>query len=102
MNSSWSKRLFRPAGHDRHDLLAQPEQLARLAKSYGPKGSQQELEETTIGQLTYPLDDRRRGPSPAGGLFSTASDVGVFCRMILGGGVYHGKRVPLGREPSSR
>jgi CubicO group peptidase (beta-lactamase class C family) len=29
---------------------------------------------------------------PAGGLFSTASDVGRFCQMILSGGVYNGKR----------
>ena len=50
------------------------------------------MEETTIGQLTYPLDNRQRGPSPAGGLFSTASDVGVFARMVLSGGVYRGKR----------
>ncbi len=64
-----------------------------LCLPYHPKGTQQELEETTIGQLSYPLDDHKRGPSPAGGLFSTASDVGAFCRMILGGGVYHGKRL---------
>jgi CubicO group peptidase (beta-lactamase class C family) len=29
---------------------------------------------------------------PAGGLFSTAEDVGRFCRMILSGGVFEGKR----------
>jgi len=29
---------------------------------------------------------------PAGGLFSTANDVGRFCQMILCGGVYGGKR----------
>ncbi len=86
------KRLFRPLGMTDTTFWPNAEQLARLAKSYRPKGSQQELEETTIGQLTYPLDNRKRGPSPAGGLFSTASDVGVFCRMILSGGVYHGKR----------
>ena len=86
------KRLFQPLGMIDTTFWPNEEQLARLAKSYRPKGSQQALEETTIGQLTYPLDNRKRGPSPAGGLFSTASDVGVFCRMILGGGVYHGKR----------
>lgn len=86
------KRLFEPLGMTDTTFWPSREQLARLAKSYRPKGSLQELEETTIGQLSYPLDNRKRGPSPAGGLFSTASDVGVFARMILGGGAYHGKR----------
>ena len=31
-------------------------------------------------------------PFPAGGLFSTATDVSLFCRMILNGGVLDGKR----------
>ena len=86
------KRLFAPLGMTDTTFWPNPEQLARLAKSYHPKGAQQDLEETTISQLSYPLDNRKRGPSPAGGLFSTASDVGVFCQMVLGGGVYHGKR----------
>jgi CubicO group peptidase (beta-lactamase class C family) len=29
---------------------------------------------------------------PAGGLYSTASDVGKFCQMLLNGGVWEGKR----------
>ena len=29
---------------------------------------------------------------PAGGLFSTATDLSLFCRMILGGGEFGGKR----------
>ncbi len=46
-----------------------------------------------IDQLTYPLDDRQhRYPMPAGGLFSTAADLSIFCRMILNGGVLDGKR----------
>jgi CubicO group peptidase (beta-lactamase class C family) len=30
---------------------------------------------------------------PAGGLFSTAEDVAIFCQMLLNGGVHHGKRL---------
>ena len=86
------KRLFKPLGMTDTTFWPSTEQLARLAKSYCPKGSEQALAETTIGQFTYPLDNRKRGPSPAGGLFSTASDVGVFCQMILNGGTYQGKR----------
>ena len=29
---------------------------------------------------------------PAGGLFSTAADVGRFCQMVLNGGTFDGKR----------
>ena len=52
-------------------------QLARLAKSYRAAGAG--LEEIPIDQLSYPLSDRGRGASPAGGLFS-------------GGGLLGGRR----------
>ncbi len=42
--------------------------------------------------MTYPLTDTKRHPYPAGGLFSTAEDLGTFCRMILNGGQLDGKR----------
>src|SRR5262249_14519933 len=45
-----------------------------------------------ITQLKYPLNERGRQPVPAGGLFSTADDVGRFCQMVLGDGVFRGKR----------
>ena len=54
------------------------EQLKRLAKSYKPNRDKMDLQESTIGQLKYPLNDRKRQPMPAGGLFSTAADVGPF------------------------
>src|SRR5205823_475796 len=67
-------------------------QLQRLAKSYKPDAAKTGLEETTINQLTYPLADRSRGPSPAGGYFSTAADMGRFGQMILNGGTLGGRR----------
>ena len=33
-----------------------------------------------------------RYAQPAGGLYSTASDVGRFCQMLLNGGTWHGRR----------
>lgn len=86
------KRLFDPLGMKDTTFWPTPEQVGRLAKSYKPNSAKDGLEETTIGQLTYPLTDSRRQPMPAGGLFSTASDVGVFCRMILSGGELGGRR----------
>ncbi len=86
------KRLFGPLGMKDTTFWPNEEQLARLAKSYKPTSDKKNLEETTIGQLTYPLTDRKRQPMPAGGLFSTASDVGRFGQMILNGGEFKDNR----------
>src|SRR5579863_1398181 len=65
----------------------------RVAKSYRPNTDKTGLEEFPISQLTYPLTDRtRRMPMPAGGLFSTAQDTALFCRMLLNGGELDGRR----------
>ena len=86
------KRLFDPLGMKDTTFRPTEEQVKRLAKSYKPDKENKGLEETTIGQCYYPLSDPKRQPFPAGGLFSTASDVGVFCQMILNGGTYKGKK----------
>jgi CubicO group peptidase (beta-lactamase class C family) len=86
------KRLFGPLGMKDTTFWPNEEQLKRLAKSYKPNKDKSDLEETTVTQLRYPLNDRKRQPVPAGGLFSTASDIGRFCRMVLNGGELDGKR----------
>jgi len=86
------KRLFEPLGMKDTTFWPDEGQLARLAKSHRLNADKSDLEETTVTQLEYPLNDRKRQPMPAGGLFSTAGDVGRFCQMILGGGMYQGKR----------
>jgi CubicO group peptidase (beta-lactamase class C family) len=86
------KRLFEPLGMNDTTFWPTEEQVRRLAKSYKPDAAGKGLEEVPITQLSYPLTDRKRHPYPAGGLFSTATDVSTFCRMILQGGVYEGKR----------
>jgi CubicO group peptidase (beta-lactamase class C family) len=86
------KRLFDPLGMKDTTFWPGDEQVSRLAKSYKPNAAKDGLEETTVGQLTYPLQDRRRQPMPAGGLFSTAVDVARFCQMILNGGELDGRR----------
>jgi CubicO group peptidase (beta-lactamase class C family) len=87
-----SRRLFQPLGMKDTTFWPTAEQIKRLAKSYKPNAAKNGLEETDISQLSYPLTDRQRGPSPAGGLFSTALDLSLFCRMIANGGIYEGKR----------
>jgi CubicO group peptidase (beta-lactamase class C family) len=85
--------LFTPLGMKDTTFWPTPDQIGRLAKSYHLDTRTKDLAELPIDQLTYPLDDRRhRFPMPAGGLFSTAADVSIFCKMILNGGVLDGKR----------
>lgn len=87
------ERLFRPLGMKDSTFWPNDEQTARLAKSYKPNQDKTGLEEIKIGQLQYPLSDHaRRYPMPAGGYFSTASDVGRFCQMLLNGGTLDGHR----------
>lgn len=87
-----NQRLFGPLGMKDTTFWPNEEQIARLAKAYGPTADKSDLHETTIGQLKYPLNDPSRKPMPAGGLFSTASDVARFCQMLLNGGEFQGKR----------
>ena len=86
------ERLFKPLGMKDTTFWPNAEQLTRLAKSYKPNADKSGLEEIKIGQLFYPLSDRRRQPMPAGGLFSTARDVARFCQMVLNGGEWEGTR----------
>lgn len=86
------QRLFKPLGMRDTTFWPTESQLKRLAKSYKPNAARDDLEETPIDQLTYPLNNRQRGVCPAGGYFSTASDLAQFCRMILNGGTLDGKK----------
>jgi CubicO group peptidase (beta-lactamase class C family) len=86
------QRLFNPLGMKDTTFWPSEEQVKRLAKAYHPDSRKKGLEEITITQLSYPLNDRKRHPYPAGGLFSTAEDMAAFGRMILNGGSYQGKK----------
>ena len=86
------ERLFKPLGMKDTTFWPNEEQAKRLATAYKPDATKQRLEPTTVSQLRYPLSDRQRQPMPAGGLFSTARDVGRFCQMILNRGQLDGKR----------
>lgn len=87
------QRLFDPLGMKDTTFWPNAEQIGRLAKTYKLDPQTNSLVDVPIDQLTYPLSDRlHRYPMPAGGLFSTAEDVSKFCRMILNGGTFNGKR----------
>jgi CubicO group peptidase (beta-lactamase class C family) len=87
------KRLFGPLGMTDTTFWPTEDQVKRLAKSYKPNKDKTDLEETKVSALKYPLSDRKRYPCPGGGLFSTATDCGVFCQMVLNGGMHNGKRI---------
>ena len=86
------RRLLGPLRMDDTTFWPTEEQLRRLAKVYRTKSDKNGLEEVPMSHLTSPLNDPRRKPVPAGGLFSTASDVVKFCQMMLNLGVYEGRR----------
>ena len=86
-----AQRLFKPLGMKDTALWPTEEQFQHLAKAYKPTADKKGLEEMP----TLPTVDPHRGGKtmafPAGGMFSTATDVSLFCRMILSGGILNGK-----------
>jgi CubicO group peptidase (beta-lactamase class C family) len=85
-------RLFTPLGMKDTTFWPNARQAGRLAKSYKPVKDGKGLEETEVYFIKGGLSDRRRTPFPAGGLFSTASDMARFYQLMLHGGIYENKR----------
>jgi len=86
------QRLFKPLGMKDTTFWPTPNQRKRLAKSYQPSKDSHGLEEIDIFFINGDLSDRKRTAYPAGGLFSTATDLFRFYQMVLNGGVFDGKR----------
>lgn len=85
-------RLFEPLGMRDTTYVLSDEQEQRLAKYYALNKEKTAVVETKIAQLTYPLTNAKRQGFPAGGLFSTAADLGRFGQMILNGGTLEGRK----------
>jgi len=95
------ERLFKPLGMKDTTFWPNEEQLQRLAKSYRENAQKDNLEETDINYLHYPLNDvQHRFPMPAGSLFhggrrgevrSNVSQQGHFPGAALSVGS-HGRR----------
>lgn len=83
-------RLFVPLGMTDTTFYPGAAQIARLAKSYRLENGR--LEETSVKSVyNYALGPGRY-PAANGGLYSTASDYGRFCRMLLNRGTLDGRR----------
>jgi CubicO group peptidase (beta-lactamase class C family) len=87
------QRLFDPLGMKETTFWPDDALLQRLAKSYKQTADKTALEETTVTYLTHPLNDRKRMPLAAGGLFSCASDLVKFYQMVLHEGKANGKQL---------
>ena len=81
------ERLLSPLGMRDTTFWPSPR---RCAKAYKPGAGR--LDETSIYNTPGDMTDRSRPALPAGGLFSTASDVARFYRMMLDGGRLGGRR----------
>ena len=80
----------RPAGHDRHALLASRGQAAPP----GPCSWWTAKTTRSASRANPPRPPRRKRSSPAqSGLHTTAADYWRFCQMLLNGGELDGKRL---------
>jgi CubicO group peptidase (beta-lactamase class C family) len=87
------EHIFRPLGMIDTTFYLSSEQLDRLATSYSKEPSG-ELKRAEIRLLAGKKPtDRDRMPAGNGGLFSTATDYGKFCQMLLGEGEREGVRL---------
>jgi CubicO group peptidase (beta-lactamase class C family) len=66
-----------------------PQLIAKLSEGQDLKVPQNLIDNMGMGVVT---EAAHRYGQPAGGLYSTASDVGHFCQMLLNGGTWHGHR----------
>ena len=84
--------VLNPCGMKDTTFWPTPAQAKRIATSYRP-GRDGQLERTEVYFLKGGLSNRKRTPYPAGGLYSTATDVVRFYQMMLNGGTFKGQRV---------
>lgn len=84
------KHIFDPLNMKDTTFHPTPAQQKRLAKIYRPGKDGKSIVATTSWIAKV---DRKRSPNPSGGLFSTASDLAKFYRMILNGGELNGMRI---------
>ena len=66
-------------------------QLNYLGDSSANEG--EDAERWLRGEVHDPTSFRMNGVAGHAGLFSTGSDLAIYCQMILGGGQYHGVRI---------
>ncbi len=82
-----TKRILEPLGMKDTSFFLRPDYMNRLAQVYRMKAGQLVLE-----QIDHPASEARLA-NPAGGLYSTAADMGRFLEMMRNHGVFEGRRI---------
>lgn len=84
------KRLFKPLGMKDTTFYPEGSIATRWVVGYKKNPASGAIEAVPV-----PANFGEKGHPPQGngGLFSTGPDYARFCQMLLGGGVYHGKRL---------
>jgi CubicO group peptidase (beta-lactamase class C family) len=87
-----STRLFEPLGMKDTTFHPDDVQRARIARTYK---MDEDTNELVPGYNPFVTSDAsvQHMPEPAGGLFSTAADMGRFYAMVASGGELDGKRI---------
>ena len=86
------KRIFDPLGMNETSFYPSEEQASRLARNY-MRADSGEWKDDGWSWITHDrLMDASRYPKANAGLFSTASDYALFCRMLLNEGELGGRR----------
>lgn len=83
------KRVFDPLGMTDTIFYPTPEQVKRLAVTYGKKDGMLVAEPFSL----IGLPEKPKHPIPAGGLISSATDLAKLYRMMLSKGQLNGKRI---------
>ena len=87
------QRIFTPLAMKDTTFWPTEEQAKRVAKSYKQAAGGKALEEIEVFFTKGGLTNRKRTAFPAGGLYSTAADMGRFYLMTLNGGSLDGKKI---------
>ncbi|HEY9500187.1 MAG TPA: serine hydrolase domain-containing protein, partial [Pyrinomonadaceae bacterium] len=98
------KNIFGPLGMRDTGFRPQQKLKARIAPTEKRRGQLSYLGDSNAnvgedgerwlrGEVHDPTSFRMNGVAGHAGLFSTASDLAIYCQMILDGGQYHGTRI---------
>ena len=82
----FQERIFTPLGMKNTTFYPDTEQAARLAVTYRKAGDKLE-------PAPSPITPHSHYPAANGGLYSTASDYGRFCQMLLNEGTLDGHQI---------
>jgi CubicO group peptidase (beta-lactamase class C family) len=88
----FEKRITGPLGMRDTTFYPSKEQQVRIARTYAKNKETGKLEPASVSLFAgQELADTGRVPLANGGLYSTASDYGRFCQMLLNGGALDGR-----------